>query len=473
MACLDEKNDSNNATQEAGDVILAASVCQNTRSGQDTPTEDELKCLRRVAGNTPASVWLVALFSGLERFCFYALQSPLQNYIQNPAAGLGPPGALGMGQAVATALNCLLEFICYITPIFAGVLADGRWGPYKTILISSGIYICGILVLVLTSIPQSLGAGAGLGGLVGAIFLIGLGVGGVKSSVAPFTADQAQGAGQHVVTIESGERVVVDHEVTVRRIYSIFYWITNLFSLSGLASTAMEKYLGFWTSYLLALGALSSGALILVLGRRQLYRRKPEASFRAKLLSALSCAIKGRFCIAAADPAFQLEHHGRVVPWDEQYVEDLRQALQVCRIWAIYPIVWLCYLQNTTNLISQAGQMMTYGIPNDAFPTLNPIFVLIVVPVLERWVYPFMQKSRVSARATVRISIGFGLTAASMALAAVVQQTIYNAPPCYNMPLQCPAALGGSKPNKASVMLQIPIHFTGALGEMLWSVAGS
>lgn len=45
----------------------------------------------------------------------------------------------------------------------------------------------GILLLLLTSIPQALAAGAGLGGLVGAIVLIGLGVGGVKSSVAPFT----------------------------------------------------------------------------------------------------------------------------------------------------------------------------------------------------------------------------------------------------------------------------------------------
>lgn len=40
---------------------------------------------------------------------------------------------------------------------------------------------------MLTSTPPSLDAGAGLGGLIGAFVLIGLGVGGVKSSVAPFT----------------------------------------------------------------------------------------------------------------------------------------------------------------------------------------------------------------------------------------------------------------------------------------------
>lgn len=62
-------------------------------------------------------------------------------------------------------------------------------------------------------------------------------------------------------------------------------------------------------------------------------RRKPEASFRAKLLSALACAIKGGMRLDAAEPAAQLEKHGRAVPWDEQFVTDLRQALQACKVW--------------------------------------------------------------------------------------------------------------------------------------------
>lgn len=61
--------------------------------------------------------------------------------------------------------------------------------------------------------------------------------------------------------------------------------------------------------------------------------RKPEANFRKKLVNALSCAIKGGFDLNAATPRAQLEKHGRTVPWDDQYIEDLRQALQVCKVW--------------------------------------------------------------------------------------------------------------------------------------------
>lgn len=140
---------------------------------------------------------------------------------------------------------------------------------------------------------------------------------------------------------------------------------------------------------------------------------------------------------------------------------------------AIYPIVWLCYDQNQTNLISQAGQMLTHGIPNDALASLNPICVLIIIPITEKFIYPSMQKFKLSPRATVRMTLGFALVAASMAVAAGVQHVVYSAPPCYNMPLECPESNNGRNPNRASVGIQVPVHVIGALGEVLWSVSGS
>lgn len=50
--------------------------------GQDEPiepSEDDLVNLRRIGGQIPAAAWLVALFSGAERFAYYALQAPLRN----------------------------------------------------------------------------------------------------------------------------------------------------------------------------------------------------------------------------------------------------------------------------------------------------------------------------------------------------------------------------------------------------------
>ena len=66
------------------------------------------------------------------------------------------------------------------------------------------VYLCGILLLLLTSIPQAIQAGAGLGGLIGSIILIGLGVGGVKSSVAPFTGISLSTVGDRRLLADDG-----------------------------------------------------------------------------------------------------------------------------------------------------------------------------------------------------------------------------------------------------------------------------
>jgi POT family proton-dependent oligopeptide transporter len=139
----------------------------------------------------------------------------------------------------------------------------------------------------------------------------------------------------------------------------------------------------------------------------------------------------------------------------------------------IYPIVWLCFSQNQTNLVSQAADMDTHGIPNDMLSNLNPISVIIILPLLDKFVYPFMKYVGFPSTSTVRMTIGFLFISASMAIAAGVQQLVYESPPCYTNPQRCAAVLEHPRPNSVSVSLQVPIYVVGAIGEIFFSVAGS
>jgi POT family proton-dependent oligopeptide transporter len=47
------------------------------------PTEEEWKSLREVADSVPKSAFLVILIEFCERFTYYGLSGPFQNYIQN------------------------------------------------------------------------------------------------------------------------------------------------------------------------------------------------------------------------------------------------------------------------------------------------------------------------------------------------------------------------------------------------------
>lgn len=61
----------------------------------DQPTEEERATLRIVSDKIPWPVFLVAAIELCERFTYYGLSGPFQNYIQNPYKNKGVPGALG------------------------------------------------------------------------------------------------------------------------------------------------------------------------------------------------------------------------------------------------------------------------------------------------------------------------------------------------------------------------------------------
>lgn len=44
-------------------------------------------------------------------------------------------GALGLGSVDASALTNLFTFLAYVIPIFGGIVADTRWGRFKTICV--------------------------------------------------------------------------------------------------------------------------------------------------------------------------------------------------------------------------------------------------------------------------------------------------------------------------------------------------
>lgn len=62
----------------------------------DDPTEEEKATLRLVSDTLPWSAFLVAVIELCERFTYYGISGPFQNYIQNDYHDpSGLPGALG------------------------------------------------------------------------------------------------------------------------------------------------------------------------------------------------------------------------------------------------------------------------------------------------------------------------------------------------------------------------------------------
>jgi dipeptide/tripeptide permease len=323
----------------------------------DVPTADELASLPRVADKLPWGAFLVAIVELCERFAYYGLSGPFQNYMANKYNDTnGLPGALGLKQSGATALSNFFQFWCYVTPIIGAIVADQYLGKYSTIRYFSMIYMVGIFVLFVTSLPFSIKHGGAFPGLIAAMFIIGLGTGGIKSNVSPLIAEQVRPTKPFVKALSNGKRVIVDPEVTVQRVYMIFYMCINLGSISAIATTILELHVGFWSAYLLPLLMFGVGYFVLVSGKKKYVIRPPQGGVIGNCFKALWIAMRNRFDLEKAKPSQQGIGKGSyTTSWDDKFIDELRTALVACKVFLFFPIYWLTYSQMMNNFISQGG----------------------------------------------------------------------------------------------------------------------
>ncbi|KAL1384793.1 peptide transporter-like protein PTR2 [Phyllosticta capitalensis] len=443
----------------------------------DVPTDDERRSLRKVPDRLPWSASLIAIVELCERFAYYGLSGPFQNYAANryhDPSGL--PGAIGLGQHGATLMNSFFAFWCYLTPIVGAVVADQYLGKYYTIVYFAIVYMVGIVILFLTSLPASIEAGYAFPGLLVAIVVIGLGTGGIKSNVSPLIAEQYEETKQRVKTLATGERVIVDPDLTIQRIYMVFYMAINIGSLSALATTTMELRVGFWAAYLLPLCMFMVGFVVIVLGKRRYVIKPPAGSVVANSFKALYMGFVNGGNLEAAKPSRWSRHTtSSDFAWDDRFVDELRRALRACKVFCFYPIYWAAFGQMSNNFVSQAGQMQLHGIPNDSMQNLDPLSVICLIPLMDRYVYPFLRRRGFAMKPMARITFGFIFASLAMVYAAFLQSIIYGRPPCFTTPSRCAAGRrpnGSYEANRVHVLVQTPAYLLLGVSEILASVTG-
>ncbi|KAI9883476.1 MAG: hypothetical protein M1823_004766 [Watsoniomyces obsoletus] len=434
------------------------------------PTEEEARTLVRVSDKLPWSAGLIAVIEVCERFAFYGASGPFQNYLQNEAVNAeGKRGAIGLGQRKATGLNNLFQLWCYLTPILGAIVADQYLGRYKTIVYCFLLYLTGLLILFLTSLPVAIEHDASLGGWVAAMILIGLGAGGMKTNVGVLISEQYRGDRATVRTRKNGTRIIVDPALTIERIYMVFYFCINIGSLSSIATTELESHVGFWAAYLLPMLMFCVGFIMFILGRKTYVVHPPKGSVIPDAFRVIWVSIVNRGNLEAAKSSYQEERGRRhQTPWTDLFVDEIRRALVACKVFLFLPVYWLVHCQMHNNFISQAGTMELHGIPNDIMQSINPMTVIIFVPILDRLIYPALRRRGIQFKPITRITWAFLLGAASVAYAAVIQHLIYRARSCDHLP----SADRCSSGHRLHVAIQLPAYILTGLSGIFANVTG-
>lgn len=131
---------------------------------------------------------------------------------------------------------------------------------------------------------------------------------------------------------------------------------------------------------------------------------------------------------------------------------------------------WLAYGQMTNNLTSQAATMRLGGVPNDIVSNLNPIFIIILIPIMDKVVYPGLRKAGFHFTPIKRIACGFALASAAMISASVTQHYIYLMSPCGKAANGCKDAEGKTAFADISVWVQILPYGLIGFSEIMASV---
>ena len=240
-------------------------------------------------------LWRVCSFILVTEFCerlsYYGVGGSLVLLFQS---------RLNYTNAQADNSYAIWSGLCYCAPLLGGWLADSYLGRFKTIGLFSGIYLVGLLVLIIGVLPHDLTDATG-GGAAAArtttealvyigIYTLALGDGGIKPNVSTFGADQ------YDTCLEEGKRAM-------ESFFNSFYAAINcgaLISFTLIVSITQYgvPWLGgmdyrFAAGFSIAALFTAGGIGIFLSGKRRYKMMPPTGSVLATSLGII-CQAAGR-----------------------------------------------------------------------------------------------------------------------------------------------------------------------------------
>ena len=317
-----------------------------------------------------------------------------------------------------------------------------------------------------------------LGAFIISIVILAFAAGFIKPSLGPLLCDQSPVKTPTLAVTKKGERVILDPGATVQRYLMIFYWCINVGAFFALATSYAERDVGFWLAYLLPGIIYMLMPIVLVICAKKLYKAPPQGSVlleTVKVLKAVMANGGWKRALKADDefwnqakPSYIAERDGHVdttkVFWDDRFVDEIKQALQACQVFALIPIFALADGGFGNELNDMSSAMILNGVPNDLISNWNSLAIIVFTPILTWGLYPFMERIGHPLRPMTRMCIGFSLACITCVICALVQWRVYATSACGRFASTC------DTPSAISLWWQVPIYTLPAIGELFVNV---
>jgi proton-dependent oligopeptide transporter, POT family len=411
----------------------------------------------------PSQIKYIVGNEACERFSYYGMKSILAGYI----TGAVLKGGLGQDDDSATSIIHAFVSANYFMPLLGAWLSDKIIGRYHTILWVSLFYCAGHGVLACSDLAG--GVHGKMLCLYAGLALIAFGSGGIKPCVTAFMGDQFKPEQSHLMQKAYG---AFYFSINIGSFFSflIIPWIKNHYNYSWAFATpgflmgiatfifwlgtkkyirvppAREKKSGgflpvFFKAYANS-GDASTGALwtllttlgaplfiIIALALVSFLPAGPVA--RSIGWTAVACTVLWYVSVVAAgvlrkfDPGDDF-WKGAKAAFSEKDISAARSVTPILFVFALIPIFWSLFDQSNSTWVLQ-GEKMTHttilglDIGAEQMQSMNPLIVMILVPLFTLGIYPRIGKFASPLR---RMSYGMFLAAASYLVVAALQREI-------------------------------------------------
>jgi POT family proton-dependent oligopeptide transporter len=362
----------------------------------------------------PKSIAFIIGNEAAERFSFYGMRSILVTFLVAQFYSK----MFDSTQAAAKANQSTHFFVAlaYTLPFIGGIVADWFTGKYKIILYISMVYCVGHLFLALFDNNLNL--------FICGLVIIAIGAGGIKSCVSANVGDQFDASNQSLLS----------------KVYGWFYFSINAGSMFStvLIPWVYESYGPKWAFGIPGI-LMGIATIIFFMGRKKYVRVPPSGVKKDNFLFISLYALfnmskkkKGESLLDVAKGEFHPEK-----------VEGIKAVYRVLAVFAFVPIFWAMWDQSESEWVLQAEKMNRYiplGIHHIPFlkhalnlnftvlpgqvQTVNPVFLLIFIPVFGYVIYPFFEKLGIKTTPLRRIGAGLVVTALSFVIIALIQTSI-------------------------------------------------
>ncbi|XP_015833535.1 peptide transporter family 1 isoform X1 [Tribolium castaneum] len=355
----------------------------------------------------PKSVFFIISNEFCERFSYYGMRTILSLYLRD---------ILDFTEGDSTVIYHTFTMLAYFFPLLGAIISDNWLGKFKTILYVSIIYATGNILLALSS-AEPLGIPKIPFSLL-ALFLIAVGTGGIKPCVAAFGGDQF---------------VLPQQAVQIATYFSVFYFMINAGSLISTFLTPILREdvhcFGQNSCYPLAFaipGVLMILSVLIFFFGMPLYKMKePEGNV---LVQVVKCIWHGAKKNWKSDKKVDhwLDHSED--RFDRSLIEDIKATLKVLVIYIPLPIFWACYDQQGSGWTFQAarmdGRVGALTILPDQMQVVNPLLILVFIPLFNYVVYPACAKINFLKTPLQRMVYGGLLTAIAFAVSACISLAV-------------------------------------------------